>query len=217
MNDNQIKDIVRQVLENIDPISHEDNQKLEFMVEASARHVHLTKKDVEFLFGKGNGLTVKRKLSTPSEFLCEERVKLVTSKGEISNVAVLGPERDETQVEISMTDARVLGLKPPINLSGNHENAEDVLIFGTHGFSVAKASVIIAKCHIHMTPDDAQKFGVSNGEHVKVLMKTKRPITFDDVVVRVNPKFSLTMHVDFDEANACCLESDSTGEIIGKA
>lgn len=215
MNDNQIKEIVKQVLAKMDA-SQQDCASSDFIVEASARHVHLTIQDVELLFGKGQRLTKKRDLSQPGEFLSEQRVKLVTAKGELVNVAVLGPERKQTQVELSMTDSRTLGLKPPVNLSGNLENAADVLIFGTEGFIEAKNSVIIAHNHIHMTPSDAEKFEVVDGDHVKVCIHTQRPVTFDDVVVRINPNFSLTMHIDFDEANACCLGSDDRGKIVGK-
>lgn len=212
MNENEIKEIVRKVLAQS---MGEDCQNCDgFTVEASARHVHLSTADVEKLFGKGAKLTKKRDLSQPGEFLSEQRVKLVTPKGEIKNVAVLGPERKATQVELSVTDTRSLGIKAPVNQSGNLNNAGDVMIFSDNAFIEAKQSVIVAQNHIHMTPADAEKFGVKDSEHVSVKVKTARPVTFDDVVIRVSPKFALAMHIDFDEANACCLDKDTKGYIV---
>ncbi|MBP3328190.1 MAG: phosphate propanoyltransferase [Clostridia bacterium] len=191
-----------------------DNSEASIPVEASARHVHLTKEAVEALFGKGTTLTKKRDLSQPGEFLSEQRIKLVTSKGEIANVAVLGPERKAVQVELSMTDCRSLVIKAPINLSGDLNGAGDVYLVSECGCYNAAKSVIVAKNHIHMTPADAEKYGVSDSQSVKVRIETSRPVTFEDVMIRVNPNFSLAMHIDFDEANACCLEKDSKGKIF---
>lgn len=213
MNENEIREIVRSVLAQTIK-STDSNSDKAITVEASARHVHLCKNDVEALFGKGAVLTKKRDLSQPGEFLSEQRVRLVTPKGEIKNVAVLGPERKSTQVELSVTDIRQLGLDAPVNLSGDLEGAEDVLIFSDKSFVVAKESVIVAKNHIHMTPKDAENFGVKDSQHVKVRVDSKRPVTFDDVVIRVNENFSLAMHIDFDEANACLLEKDTKGYIV---
>ena len=184
------------------------------LIEASARHVHLTVEAVETLFGKGMRLTKKRDLSQPGEFLSEQRVKLVTPKGELVNVAVLGPARQAVQVALSATDCRQLGINAPVNLSGNLESAGSVLIIGDKGFLDAKQSVIIAQNHIHMTPEDADRFGVSDGAHVKVRVNSQRPVRFEDVVIRVSPKFSLAMHIDFDEANACQLGKDTKGTVI---
>ena len=146
--------------------------------------------------------------------MSEQRIKLVTSKGEIANVAVLGPERKAVQVELSMTDCRALGIKAPINLSGDLNGAGDVYLVSECGCYNAAKSVIVAKNHIHMTPADAEKYGVSDSQSVKVRIETSRPVTFEDVMIRVNPNFSLAMHIDFDEANACCLEKDSKGKIF---
>ncbi len=212
MNENEIREIVRKVLSGSISDSHSFDGS--FMVEASARHVHLTSEDVEKLFGKGMKLTKKRDLSQPGEFLSEQRVKLVTPKGEITNVAVLGPERKATQVELSVTDTRTLGLKAPVNLSGDLTGAADVLIFSDKAYIDAKQSVIVAQNHIHMTPADAEKFGVKNSQHVRVKVESERPVTFEDVVIRVNENFSLAMHIDFDEANACCLPKDAKGKLV---
>lgn len=208
MTEKQIREIVARVISSL------DNSEASIPVEASARHVHLTKEAVEALFGKGTTLTKKRDLSQPGEFLSEQRIKLVTSKGEIANVAVLGPERKAVQVELSMTDCRALGIKAPINLSGDLNGAGDVYLVSECGCYNAAKSVIVAKNHIHMTPADAEKYGVSDSQSVKVRIETSRPVTFEDVMIRVNPNFSLAMHIDFDEANACCLEKDSKGKIF---
>lgn len=207
MNETEIREIVTKVLKQM---TVSENS---IPIEASARHVHLTKEAVEFLFGKGAVLTKKRDLSQPGEFLSEQRLKLVTSKGEISNVAVLGPERKAVQVELSVTDCRTLGIKAPINLSGNLNGAGNVYLFSENAVYNAENSVIVAQNHIHMTPKDAENFGVKDGQSVKVSVNTERPVTFDNVIIRVNPNFSLAMHIDFDEANACCLGKDTTGRL----
>lgn len=186
----------------------------EFPVEASARHVHLTKEAVETLFGPGARLTKKRDLSQPGEFLSEQRVRLVTPKGELANVAVLGPERSAIQVELSLTDARALGVKAPVNLSGDLTGGGDVYIVGEKGMLPAPGSVIAARAHIHMTTADAARLGVEDGQTVRVQVDTPRPVTFDQVVVRVKDTFALAMHIDFDEANACALGAGVTGKIV---
>lgn len=207
MNENEIREIVGKVLAGMtacsDPIP----------IESSARHVHLTTEAVELLFGKGARLTKKRDLSQPGEFLSEQRLKLVTAKGEIANVAVLGPERKAVQVELSMTDCRSLGIKAPVNLSGDLKGAGSVYLVSENACYDAAQSVIVAQNHVHMTPADADKYGVKDAQSVKVSVNTARPVTFDNVIIRVNPNFALAMHIDFDEANACCLEKDSTGKL----
>ena len=183
-------------------------------VEVSARHVHLTHEAVEKLFGKGYTLTKKRDLSQPGEFLSEERVKIVTNKGEFSNVAVLGPERSAVQVELSMTDVKTLGLHAPINLSGNLASADDVILLTKTGMYNAAGAAIIAKAHIHMTPKDAAVFGVRDGQSVRVRLESPRPVTLDDVIIRVKDTFKLAMHIDFDEANAAAISGDAHGFIV---
>lgn len=208
MNENQIREIVAKVLSSM------DNSDATIPIEASARHVHLTKEAVEALFGKGATLTKKRDLSQPGEFLSEQRVKLVTAKGEIANVAVLGPERKAVQVELSMTDCRGLGITAPVNLSGDLNGAGSVYLVSENAVYDAENSVIVAQNHIHMTPDDARKYGVSDSQSVKVRVCSARPVTFDNVIIRVNPNFALAMHIDFDEANACCLDKSTKGKIL---
>ena len=182
-------------------------------VEVSARHVHLTQEAVEALYGKGHKLTKKRDLSQPGEFLAEERVKIVTSKGEFANVAVLGPARKATQVELSMTDCKALGVKAPVNLSGDLSGAGSVVLIAPGGMVKADGAVIVAKAHIHMTTKDAAEFGVADGQKVRVHLNSPRPITIDDVLIRVKDSFALAMHIDFDEANAAAVSGNVTGTI----
>lgn len=182
-------------------------------VEISARHVHLTQEAVEKLYGPGHQLTHKRDLSQHGEFLCEERVKIVTAKGEFASVAVLGPVRPAVQIELSLTDCKSLGLKAPVNQSGNLRDAASAVLIGPYGIYCADNAVIAAKAHIHMTKQDAQDYGVTDGQIVRVKLKSPRPITLDDVVVRVKESFQLAMHIDTDEANAAQMPSDGKGEI----
>lgn len=187
-------------------------------MEISAKHVHLSREAVDALFGDGYELTEKRELSQPGQYLSEERVVLVGTKGEIKNVAVLGPVRPATQVEISVTDSRSLGVNPVVRESGDVAGSEPITIKsvdGTKSYEL-KEGVIVAKNHIHMTNADAEKLGVVNGEIVGVRANTSRPVTFDDVVCRVNDSYALAMHIDFDEANACLCQPGTTGELIKK-
>ena len=184
------------------------------LVETSARHVHLSKEHIEILFGKGATLTNKKDLSQPGQFACEERVKLVGPKKEIANVIILGPARPATQVEISFTDARTLGVTAPVRESGDIAGTPGLKIVGPAGEVEINEGVIIAKRHIHFTPEDAEKFGVSDKEIVKVKISSDRTTIFDDVVIRVSPKFALAMHIDTDEANASCAFGTCYGEIV---
>ena len=184
-------------------------------VEASARHVHLTKEAVEKLFGPG-GLTQKRTLSQPGEFLSEQRVKLVTPAGEIDLVAVLGPVRKAVQVELSMTDACVLGIAAPLRLSGDLRGAADVTLIGPAGVYEAPGSAIVARAHVHMTQADARQFGVSDGDTLRVRVNSARAVAFENVTARVSDKFALAMHIDFDEANACSLAPGDMGQLVGQ-
>lgn len=185
-----------------------------FLVEASGRHVHLSQQALEVLFGEP--LHEKSALSQPGQYASKERVRLVTAKGEIDGVVVLGPVRDEVQVEMSLTDARILGIDIPVNLSGNLKGAGDVIIVGPKGIYNAASSAIASKAHIHMTPADAKLYGVSDGDSVAVRLETERPVTIDDVIIRVSEKFSLAMHMDYDEANACSYKKGDMGYIIAK-
>lgn len=183
-------------------------------VEISGRHVHLTQEAVEVLFGPGHQLTWKRDLSQPGQFLSQERVKLVTARGQLANVGILGPVRSQVQVELSLTDARVLGVEAPICLSGDLAGASDVLIVGPRGVLSAQESVIVAKAHVHMLPDDARRYGVQDGEHVSIRLGEERSVTLNDVIVRVSPNSALAVHIDFDEANAAQVSGEITGYLI---
>ena len=189
----------------------------EIPVEISARHVHLTREAMDTLFGKGSELTRKRDLSQPGQFLAEERVKLVTARGQLSNVGILGPLRGENQVELSLTDARTLGVEAPICLSGDLEGAADVLIVGPKGVVTARESAIVAKAHVHMTPADAREYGVHDGEHVGIRLGTERAITLNDVIVRVRENYALAVHIDFDEANAAQVSGSHITGLLQKA
>ena len=179
------------------------NTTKQFIVETSARHIHLTQEAVETLYGKGAVLTVKKELSQPGQFACgNEKITLVGPKGSLS-VSVLGPVRKANQVELSYTDARTLGLTGvPVRESGDVANTPGIKLVGPCGEVVIDEGCIIAKRHIHMTPADAAEFGVEDKQIVKVRLDTERPLIFDDIVVRVNESFALAMHIDTDECNA---------------
>ena len=185
-----------------------------FLVETSARHVHLTKEDVETLFGAGYQLTNKKDLSQPGQFACEEKVTIVGPKGSIK-ASILGPTRPASQVELSLTDARTAGLVcVPVRESGDVAGSVACKIVGPCGEVELSEGVIVAKRHIHMTPADAAELGVSDKEIVEVRLNTARPLTFGDVVVRVSEKFALAMHIDTDEANAAGAAGCVMGEIV---
>ena len=181
-------------------------------LEASGRHVHVTKAQAQTLFG--HGLTEKRPLSQPGQYLANERVTVVGPKGKFENVAVLGPERDEGQVEISLTDGRELGLTPPVRLSGNTKNSPGAILVGTAGQVALQRGVIAAQRHIHMTPEDAARFGVKDKQVVRLQVFTDRPLIFDETVVRVSPQFATYVHLDYDEANACGFQKGDLGRIL---
>ena len=182
------------------------------MVEASGRHVHLTEDAINTLFGEP--LHEKSPLSQPGQYASQERVKLVTPKGEIDNVIVLGPPRNEIQVEMSLTDARILGINIPVNMSGDLKGAGDVILVGPKGIYNAPGSAIAARAHIHMTPEDAKLYDVEDGDSVSVRIETERPVTISEVIVRVSDKFALAMHIDYDEANACLYKKGDLGYIV---
>ena len=181
-------------------------------LEASARHVHVTKEQANILFG--HDLTPKRPLSQPGQFLAQERVTVVGPKGELNHVAVLGPARKEAQVEVSMTDARVLGLQPPIRESGKVAGSPGVVLRSEKAELAIEQGVIIAQRHLHLTPEDAQRFAVADRQVVRLQVFTERPLIFQDVLVRVRPDFATRAHLDFDEANACAMQSGDFGRIL---
>lgn len=185
------------------------------LVEISARHVHVSEKDLEILFGEGYKLTVKKELSQPGQFACEERVTVVGPKKELAGVSILGPCRKETQVELSLTDARSIGIKAPIRESGDIEGSAGCKLVGPKGEIELKKGVIAAKRHIHMTVSDAEKYGINDKQIVSVKIPTaERSLVFDDVVARVSDSYALAMHIDTDEANAAAIPGSCTGVIL---
>ena len=181
-------------------------------LEASGRHVHVTKEQALKLFG--HDLTEKRPLSQPGQYLCNERVTVEGPKGKFQNVAVLGPARKEAQVEISLTDGRTLGITPPVRLSGDVRNTPGVRLVGPNGQVELENGVIAAKRHIHMTPQDARHFGVTDGQEVSLKTYTGRQLIFENVPVRVRPDFATFAHLDYDEANACGMKDGDLGRIV---
>ncbi len=183
-------------------------------VEVSARHVHLSQKDLEILFGTEGKLTFHRSLSQPGQYLCKERLTLVGPKGTKERTAILGPVRPSTQVELSKSDCVALGVKAPVRQSGDVVGSGVMELIGPCGRITLNEGVIIAQSHIHMEPATAKKMELSDKQLVSVQMLTKRPVTFHQVVVRVSDQFTNRMHVDFDEANCCCVEGFTMGKII---
>ena len=181
-------------------------------LEASGRHVHITKEQAITLFG--HSLTPKRPLSQPGQYLANERVTLVGPKGQMENVAVLGPERPEAQIEISLTDGRALGITPVLRLSGDVSGSPGATLRGTRGQLKLEKGVICAKRHIHMTPETAKRMGIGDKQVVKLQVFTARPLIFEDVTVRVSDKFADFVHIDYDEANACGFQNGDLGRII---
>ena len=181
-------------------------------LEASGRHVHVTKEQAQNLFG--HSLTPQRPLSQPGQYLAKERVTVVGPKGELTNVAVLGPERKAGQVEISLTDARTLGVVAPVRLSGDVAGSPGITLKGDRGSVTLSEGVIVAQRHIHLTPEDAKKFGVQDKQMVKLQTYTARPVIFEDVAVRVSSDFAPFVHLDYDEANACGFQKGDLGRIL---
>ena len=185
-------------------------------VEISARHIHLSQKDLETLFGEGYELTVKKMLSQPGQFACEERVTVVGPKRELAGVSILGPVRKDTQVELSLTDARSIGVKAPVRESGDIAGSAGCKLVGPKGEIEITEGVIAAKRHIHATTADAERMGLEDKQIVKVEIPTTdgRSLIFGDVVVRVSDSYALAMHIDTDEANAAGMAPNTIGTII---
>lgn len=185
-------------------------------IEASGRHIHLSQKDLDTLFGENYTLTKVKDLSQPGQYACKERVSITGPKGTLKNVVILGPVRKDTQIEVSLTDAKVLGIDAPIRQSGEVENTPGITITSEKASINTSSGVIVAKRHIHIEEKDKHKYNVEDGEIVKVKVFSSRPLIFDDVVIRVSPKFKTFMHIDYDEANACNFKQGDLGIIIKK-
>ncbi|SHI90185.1 phosphate propanoyltransferase [Lutispora thermophila] len=183
-------------------------------VSMSNRHVHLSKKDLEALFGEGYELTVMKELSQPGQYACEEKVDVVGPKGALKGVRILGPVRPSTQVEISKFDARAMGVEGVVRASGNTAGTPGCILVGPKGQVELKEGVIVAARHIHMHTSDASKFGLKDKDVVKVRVGNERAVVFENVVVRVHPEYALDMHIDIEEGNAAGINNGDLGEII---
>ena len=184
------------------------------LVETSARHLHVTQEHLEILFGKGAQLHNKKDLSQPGQFATTEKVDIVGPKRTLAGVTILGPVRSATQVELSLTDARSIGIAAPVRESGDIAGTPGCKLVGPCGEVEISEGVIAAKRHIHFTPEEAAQFGVEDKEIVSLKLDTPRPLIFGDVVVRVSPKFAAACHIDTDESNAACASGEVYGEII---
>lgn len=185
------------------------------LVETSARHLHVTQEVLETLFGEGYELTRKKDLSQPGQFACEERVQVIGPKSSFPAVSILGPVRPETQVELSASDARSIGVVAPCRESGDIKGSGACKLVGPKGEVEISEGVIVAKRHIHATPEDAEKFGIKDKQIVSVKVESDgRSLVFGDVIVRVSPKYALAMHIDTDESNAAFAAPGMMGEII---
>lgn len=198
----------------VETVVRELKARLMVEVEASGRHVHLSREDVVAIFGKGYQLKRVRDLSQPGQFVCEERVSLTGPKGTIQNVVVLGPERKQTQVEVSMTDSLTLGIKPPVRLSGDIDGSPGITISSGEGKIQKEKGVIIAQRHMHITPEDANRLQVKDKEILKIKVFGSRPVIFEDTIVRISKDFQTYVHIDYDEANACGFEKGTLCRIV---
>lgn len=199
-------------MDNLEAVAQALMERLFVETEASGRHVHVTKEQALTLFG--HELTPSRPLSQPGQFLTGERVTLVGPKGEIPNVAVLGPERSCGQAELSLTDGIALGIKLPVRLSGDVEGTPGITLKGNIGTVELPCGAIAAKRHIHLPPAEARRRGLKDKDIVKLKMLTRRPVVFEDVVVRVHRDFAPRAHIDYDEANACAFQKGDWGMIL---
>ena len=218
MNDSRIVEVVKKVIQQeligLMPSSRP------IPIGVSGRHIHISREDLDVVFGKDYQLKEDKPLTQPGQYAAKERVTLVGPGGVIENVRILGPVRNKTQVEISLTDGRRLGLTPPVRDSGDLAETPGITIVGPKGSVTIPEGVIVAKRHIHMTPEDANEFKVVDGEEVRVVCGDDRRLIFDQVLVRVSEKYRLDFHIDYDEANAAgvktgdlCYLLKSSGEV----
>ena len=212
MDEQMIRSIVEDVIGKIQKQDPLDSGKIPIAV--SARHVHLTEPHIAVLFGENYQLTPKNPLSQPGQFAAQEQVTIVGPKASIYKVRVLGPPRSLSQVEISMTDARILGIEAPLRYSGQIEKSAPITLVGPKGSLFLQEGCIIAAAHIHMSEKDATNFRVVDGQFVNVRANSARPIIFNQVKVRVSNRFQLEMHIDTDEGNAAFIQHHTFGEIL---
>ncbi|MCM3568522.1 phosphate propanoyltransferase [Neobacillus mesonae] len=211
MDQQAIQAIVAEVVSRLQGTSPQDDS---IPIAVSARHCHLSQSDLEALFGEGYELTKKADLSQPGQFAANETITIAGPRGSLEKVRILGPARKMTQVEVSLTDSIKLGSKPPLRESGDIAGSAAITLVGPKGSLYKKEGLIIAQTHIHMSPDDADRFSVKNGEYVKVEAGGIRPVTLGKVLIRVSPRYKLEMHVDTDEANAGFITGKTKGKLI---
>lgn len=211
MNQQAIQSIVEEVVQQLNKHTSKNNS---VPMAVSARHCHLSKPDLEALFGEGYELTKKADLSQPGQFAANETIMIAGPRGSIESVRILGPARNMTQVEVSRTDSFKLGARPPLRESGDIKDSAPITIVGPKGSLHKKEGLIIAQPHIHMTEEDAKSYGVENGEYVRVRTDSERPVTLEKVLIRVSPKYKLEMHVDTDEANASLISTGTMGTLF---
>jgi len=216
MDENRLAEWIGQtIVEELKEREREREQaELEIPIGVSNRHVHLSPKAIERLFGSPNALTKLRDLTQPGQYACRETVDLIGPKGRINRVRILGPARKETQVEISLFDGYTLGLMPPIRDSGDLEGTPGIILQGPRGQLEISRGVICAARHIHMHPSDAARLGVRDGQRVRVRVGGIRGLVFDNVLIRVSENFRLEMHIDLDEANAGNIRNGQTGTLL---
>ncbi len=187
---------------------------MKIMVETSARHIHLTQEDLETLFGKGVELTPKKELSQVGQFACAEKVEIVGPKSSIK-MSILGPVRPETQIELSKTEARAIGIDAPIRMSGELDGTPGCKVIGPKGEITLDHGVVVAKRHAHFTPDQAKEYGVTDGQNIQIKLNyNERALIFGDVIARISKTAGLAVHIDTDEANAAGLPGTVDGEVI---
>ena len=208
------KEIAKLVMQELKTSGLLINEYNKVPVSVSARHLHLCKEDLEALFGKGYELTVEKEISQPGQYAAKEKVTLITDKGKIENIRVLGPLRNKTQIELTKSEARTLGLNLEVRNSGDLDNTSGVTIKGPKGSIELREGVIIADRHIHMTPEDAENYGVKNGQKVSVVVNGKKGGVLSNVTIRVNPRYKLDFHIDTDDANAFLIQNGDLLELV---
>lgn len=200
------EELIQQIVKNV-MVQIQDFEEFKIPIGVSNRHVHVSREDLDTLFGKGYELTKKSDLGQPGQFACNETVTVRGPKGEFKNVRILGPVRKESQVEISLTDSFQLGVKAPVKESGQLDGTPGITLVGPNGSVEMPRGTIVALRHIHMTPEQAAKMGLKDKDIVEVETFGERAGVLGNVLVRVSDKFALEMHVDIDEANACSLKN----------
>lgn len=212
MNQEKLVSLIRDI--TLQTIEKQKNNSKKIPIAVSNRHIHLSQKHLERLFGSGYKLNILKDLSQPRQYAAKETVTLIGPKGKINNVRILGPTRGETQVEVSLFDGFTLGVAPPVRASGDIEGTSPIIIQGPRGQIHIEKGLLCAQRHIHMHTDDAALFGVEDGQYVQIKVSGQRGLIFDQVLIRVSPKYLLEMHIDIDEANAALIKNGYLGDLL---